>query len=257
MAEKNINLSVAIAVYNEEENIDACLASVALFADEIVVVDGGSTDKTLRKVRKYTTKIIRTDNPPVFHINKQKALDACRGKWILQLDADERITSALRNEIIRTILKKDNDVKGYYIPRKNYFWGHLMKKGGQYPDYVIRLVRRGNARFPCISVHEQIEVNGKTAYLTHPLEHISYRTREEYWEKSDAYTSLTAQEFKKEHIQKSIISWLKYNLFKPVKTFLSLYIRHKGFMDGIPGLQFAYWSALHHKIAYNKYLKYE
>jgi glycosyltransferase involved in cell wall biosynthesis len=272
MAKKNINLSVAIAVYNEAENIDACLAPVALFADEIVVVDGGSTDKTVKKARKYAAKIIRTDNPPVFHINKQKALDACRGNWILQLDADERIPGALRNEIISTIIddrsltvdKTNNQqsnikhqksiINGYFIPRKNYFWGHLMKKGGQYPDYVMRLVRRGYARFPCRSVHEQIDIKGKTAYLTHPLEHISYRTTAEYWKKSDTYTSLTASELKEEHVPVSIVSRIKYSIFKPVKTFLSLYIRHKGFMDGLPGLQFAYWSALHHKIAYDKYV---
>jgi glycosyltransferase involved in cell wall biosynthesis len=255
MAKKTINLSIAVAVYNEADNIEACLASVSLFADEIVVVDGGSTDRTLRKVRKYTSKIIRTDNPPIFHINKQKALDACRGNWILQLDADERVPAALRNEIIRSVLKKDNETAGYFIPRKNYFWGHLMKKGGQYPDYVMRLVRRGYAKFPCRSVHEQIEVDGKTAYLTHPLEHISYRTQKEYWKKSDAYTSLTADGFKKDHVPKTVFSRVQYTLLVPVRTFFSLYFRHKGFLDGLPGLQFAYWSALHHKIAYEKYLK--
>jgi glycosyltransferase involved in cell wall biosynthesis len=255
MAKKNINLSVAIAVYNEEENIDACLAPVSLFADEIVVVDGGSTDKTVKKVRKYTSKIIRTDNPAIFHINKQKALDACRGKWILQLDADERVPNSLRNEIIRAVLKKDNDVHGYFIPRKNYFWGHFMKKGGQYPDYVMRLVRRGYARFPCKSVHEQMAVDGKVEYLTHSLEHISYKTKVDYWKKSDAYTSLTANELKSQRVLKNVLSWMLYSVVKPFKTFVTLYIRHKGFLDGLAGLQFAYWSALHHKIAYGKYMK--
>lgn len=255
MAEKNINLSVAIAVYNEEGNIDACLAPVSLFADEIIVVDGGSTDMTVKKARKYTSKIIRTNNPAIFHINKQKALDACRGKWILQLDADERVTTGLRNEIIRAVLKKDNDVHGYFIPRKNYFWGHFMKKGGQYPDYVMRLVRRGFARFPCKSVHEQIEVKGTLGYLTNPLEHISYKTRSDYWKKSDAYTSLTANEMQSQHVPKNVLSLIRYSVVKPVRTFIALYVRHKGFLDGLAGLQFAYWSALHHKIAYEKYMK--
>jgi glycosyltransferase involved in cell wall biosynthesis len=255
MAEKNINLSVAIAVYNEEDNIDACLAPVALFADEIVLVDGGSTDKTVKRARKYTSKIIRTDNPSIFHINKQKAISACRGTWILQLDADERVPNILRNEIIRTILKNDTDVNGYYIPRKNYFWGHVMKKGGQYPDYALRLVRNGHARFPCKSVHEQIDVDGETAYLIHPMEHISYKTRADYWRKSDAYTSLTAKELQKADVPKNIISWVVYSLIKPIRTFITLYIRHKGFMDGLTGLQFAFWSARHHKIAYKKYLE--
>jgi glycosyltransferase involved in cell wall biosynthesis len=220
-----------------------------------VVVDGGSTDRTLKKARKYTKKIIRVDNPPIFHINKQKALDACRGTWILQLDADERVSNALRNEIIRVVLKKDNDVNGYFIARKNYFWGHLMKKGGQYPDYVLRLVRNGYAHFPCTSVHEQIEISGKTGYLRHPLEHISYRTKEDYWRKSDVYTTLTAHELKSQHVSKNIFSWVIYMVVKPIRTFISLYIRHKGILDGMRGLEFALWSGRHHQIAYKKYLE--
>ena len=92
MAKKKITLSVAIAVYNEEKNLGACLSSIASIADEIVLVDGGSTDNTIEIARKFTSKIIRTDNPPIFHLNKQKALDACTGDWILQLDADEVVT---------------------------------------------------------------------------------------------------------------------------------------------------------------------
>ena len=91
MAKKNIMLSVAIAVLNEEKNLDECLAAVTSFVDEIVVVDGGSTDKTVSIAKKFTSHIIKTSNPPMFHINKQKALDACSGSWILQLDADDTL----------------------------------------------------------------------------------------------------------------------------------------------------------------------
>ena len=102
MAQK-VTLSIAIAVYNERKNLEACLASVQSVADEIVVVDGGSTDGTIEIAKKFTSKIIRTTNPPVFHINKQKALDACTGDWILQLDADEIIPESLKKEIIEVI----------------------------------------------------------------------------------------------------------------------------------------------------------
>ena len=253
MAKKNVKLSVAIAVFNEEKNLEECLASVAAFADEIIVVDGGSSDATVSIARKFTSHIIETDNPAMFHINKQKALDACSGSWILQLDADERVTPALKNEILEVISSGTSDINGYFIPRRNYFWGHFMQKGGQYPDYVMRLMKRGKAHFPAKSVHEQIEVIGKPGYLTQPMEHISYRTRQEYWKKADAYTTLAAYEMKKDGVRNNVWTWFIYNIIKPKITFISLFIRHKGFMDGWYGLVFAYFSALHFPIAYKKY----
>jgi len=252
MVNKKKTLSLAIAVFNEERNLEECLASVRGLADEIVVVDGGSSDKTVAVAKKFTDKIIRTDNPPMFHINKQKALDVCSGDWILQLDADERVTPSLCREIADVVHFNKSDINGYFIPRKNYFWGHWMQKGGQYPDYVMRLLRRGHAHFPLKSVHEQIEVVGEPGYLTEPMDHISYRTKEDYWRKADTYTTLTAREMKEKHRP---VTWWSYNITKPIYTFLSLFLRHKGFMDGWYGFVFAYWSALHFPIAYKKYKK--
>ncbi len=256
MAQK-VTLSIAIAVYNERKNLEACLASVQSIADEIVVVDGGSTDGTIEIAKKFTSKIIRTTNPPVFHINKQKALDACTGDWILQLDADEIIPESLKKEIIEVITqpatRNPQPINGYYIPRKNYFWGHWMRKGGQYPDPVIRLIRKGKGKFPSVTVHEQIAVAGEVGHLIHPMDHISYRTSADYWRKADAYTTLSALEMKKNGVPKNAWTWFLYNIFKPKRTFLSLYIRHKGFMDGWAGFVFAFWSALHFPIAYKKF----
>jgi glycosyltransferase involved in cell wall biosynthesis len=255
MAKTDIKLSVAIAVFNEEKNLAECLASVASLAGEIVVVDGGSHDSTVKIARKFTPHIIETDNPAMFHINKQKALDACTGNWILQLDADERITPALRDEIRTVTASGDSDINGYFIPRRNYFWGHWMRKGGQYPDYVIRLVRKGYAHFPAKSVHEQIEVIGEPGYLKEPMDHISYRTREDYWRKAESYTTLAAMEMKRDGVGKNPWTWFLYNIMKPQMTLLSLLIRHKGFMDGWYGLVFAYFSALHFPITYKKFRK--
>jgi len=265
MEKKKIVLSVALAVMNEEQNLKACLLSVGDLADEIVVVDGGSTDKTVDVARERHAKVIITDNPPIFHINKQKALDACRGEWILQLDADEIITEELKNEIVSVLglrsssmihelrTKNQEPINGYYIPRRNYFLGKWLRKGGQYPDYVIRLVRKGYASFPCKSVHEQIYIDGKLGYLTNPLFHYSYRTVEEYWKKADTYTTLTAQELIERKIKPGFSIKLLYSIFKPLKTFILLYFRHKGCMDGINGFKFALFSSLHHPIAYKKF----
>jgi glycosyltransferase involved in cell wall biosynthesis len=253
MEKKNMKLSVALAVYNEETNLDACLESVAAWVDEIVVVDGGSTDNTALIAKKYTSHIIQADNPAIFHINKQKAMDACRGQWILQLDADEVITEALKNEILEIVNANDEKINGYYIPRLNNFWGHFMKKGGQYPDYVIRLVRNGKAKLPCKDVHEQIAVVGAVGYIKEPMLHYSYRTSEDYWKKADSYTSLTAKFMKERNVSRTLGTWSRYMVWLPIKTFFLLFFRHKGFVDGWYGLVFAYWSALHYPIAYKKY----
>ena len=255
-----MKLSVAIATYNEEKKLEACLASVSLWTDEIVLVDGGSTDKTLTIAKEYKARIIKTDNPSIFHINKQKALDACRGDWILQLDADEVVTTDLRDEILNLLRLSTFDFRlltpdGYYLPRKNFFCGHWLKKGGQYPDYVIRLVRRGRARFPCQSVHEQIAVDGSVGHLKNPLLHYSYDSIAEYWRKANAYIALQAQELSTQKLAVTPVTWFIFNAFKPTVTFFLIFFRHKGFIDGYWGFLFALFSALHHPLSYLRYAK--
>jgi glycosyltransferase involved in cell wall biosynthesis len=255
MEKGKIRLSIAVAVFNEEKNIGRCLDSISEIADEVVVVDGGSTDGTVEIAKKHGAIVISSDNPPIFHINKQKALVASHGDWIFQIDADEVVPSNLAKEILTTINDPQTAVNGYYIPRKNYFWGHFMKKGGQYPDYVIRLFKRGSGMFPCTSVHEQIAIAGAVGHLTYPLFHYSYQTREDYWKKADAYTSLTAVDMAKSKAPKNIWSTLTHIVWKPLTTFLNIFIRHKGFMDGITGFEFALYSGMHWAIAYKKYLR--
>ena len=254
MAAKTMKLSVAMATYNEEKNLDACLRAVKTWVDEIVIVDGGSTDRTVAIAKKYGATVIQTDNPPIFHINKQKALDKCHGNWIFQLDADEVVDAPLRDEILRVIDRTDAK-DAYYLPRKNYFIGHWLSKGGQYPDYLVRLFRNGKGSFPRKSVHEQIAVSGSAGYLTQPLLHYTNRTFADYWRKADAYTTLTADEFRAKKVGKNPIVFIDYMLIKPMWTFLRLFIRHKGFVDGVWGFLFALFSGLHHAIAYWKYLK--
>lgn len=241
MAKKAVNLSVALAVYNEEAHLRACLSSVAGIADEIVIVDGGSTDRTVDIAKKFGARVDVTDNPPIFHINKQKALDRCRGDWILQLDADEVVDDTLKLEIKETIAQKDAK-DGYYIPRRNYFLGDWLRKGGQYPDFVIRLFRNGKGRFPQKSVHEQIEISGTVGYLRHPMDHYSYTSIAQYWKKAQSYIRLQAAGPKK--------SALIYMFIKPVVTFLMLFVRHKGFLDGWRGFLFALFSAMHYPAVY-------
>lgn len=247
-----MKLSVALATFNEEENLGRCLSSVRKFADETVVVDGSSTDKTVEIAKKYGAKVTVTDNPPIFHINKQKAINSCSGEWILQLDADEEVTPALEKEISE-IVKKGSKFSAFWIRRKNFFLGRWLKKGGQYPDPVIRFFKRGKAYLPCKSVHEQMEVKGETGWLENDLIHHVYPNFSRYLVHSNRYTSLTAQEFEDQKLELSLASLLKYFLAKPLTTFFDIYFRHKGFQDGLPGFVFAAFSGLHFPIAYIKF----
>lgn len=249
------SLSVVLATFNEEKNLSDCLSSVKNIADEIIVVDGKSTDNTAGIAKKYKAKVLITDNPPIFHINKQKAIDMATKEWILQLDADERLTPELSDEIESEILNSKSNVNGFWIPRKNYFLGRYLMKGGQYPDYTLRLYRRGKGRLPQVSVHEQAIVDGKIGYLKHPLIHIAYPTFADYINRYKRYTSLIADEYYKAKIGYNPFMVIKYMFVLPAWWFLSTYVRHKGFMDSWQGFLFSFFSALRFPVAYTLYLK--
>lgn len=252
------SLSVALATYNEEKNLPVCLASIKTLVSEIVVVDGGSRDKTIDIAHSFAARVYRTTNPQIFHINKQAAIEACTGDWVLQLDADELVPEALRQEIISRISEAERDkggkiINAYYIVRKNFFCGRWMKHGGMWPDAVIRLFRRGTGKFPCKSVHEQIEINGAVGILKNPMEHYTYRTIADYFRKADAYTSLTARFLREKRVPKTALTGFTFIVLKPAGTFFSLYIRHRAFLDGWQGFFWALFSGLHDAQAYVKY----
>lgn len=247
-------ISVAIATYNEEENIGRCLQAVENWVDEIIVVDGSSEDKTREIAKKHGAKVIKTTNKPIFHKNKQMAIDKCQGDWILQLDADEIVSENLAHEIL-SIAEKDPqevDFAAYYVPRKNFFLGQWMKKTAQYPDPVIRFFKKGKAYLPCKSVHEQMQVKGNVGHLNSHLLHYPYPSFSEYLKKSNRYTTLDAQAMINKEMKPSFWNFFKAYL-KAEKTFWTLYLRHKGFMDGFPGFVFSAYSGLHHITAYIKF----
>lgn len=251
------NLSVVLATYNEEKNLRKCLESVAGIAGEIIIVDGTSKDKTVEIAKEFNAKIKITTNKPVFHINKQIAIDMATGDWVLQLDADEIISPNLKNEL-RTIVDNDSKINGYWIPRKNWFLGRFLSKGGQYPDYTLRLYRNGKGRLPQKDVHEQAEVEGKIGYLKEPLLHYPYKNFSEYFLKWKRYTDLISTQLNDEIKNKNkfikIFYGFTYLFVKPTHWFLITYVRHKGFMDLWPGFVFSLFSSLRFPISYIKYL---
>ncbi len=248
-----INLSVAIATYNEESNIVDCLQSVKDIANEIIVVDGMSTDRTPDLARSQGAKVIRKPNQSMFHINKNIAIKNCRSEWILLLDADEVISKQLAEEIINTIKSKPKE-NGFWINRKNWFLGGFLKKGGAYPDPVIRLFRNGKGILPEVSVHEQVKIDGAIGNLTKDILHYADPNFQRYLERANRYTDRTAIDFESNKVKTDLLNILYYLLIKPITTFLKIYIRHKGYEDGFRGFIWALFSGAHFFYAYSKYL---
>lgn len=252
-----LSLSAVLATYNEEENLGRCLDSFKDLVGEIIIVDGTSTDKTIEIAKKYGAKVTITTNPKNFHINKQKAIDKATQDWILQMDADELVSEELAKEI-KEIIEKNPEENGYWIPRKNYFLGRFLMKGGQYPDYTLRLYRNGKGRLPQKDVHEQAEVDGKVGHLKNALLHYPYKSFGFYLSKWNRYNNFIAGQIKEElegkKLSYKVLFGVKNLFISPLYWFLWTYLRHKGFYDSWQGFVFCLFSALRFPVSYIKYL---
>ena len=257
--EKKQELSVVLATFNEEKNLPALLDSIKSLADEVVIVDGSSIDKTVEIAIEHGAKVVVVENLPNFHINKQKAIDLATKDWVFQLDADERVTPELAQEIKSEIRNPKSEINGYWVARKNWFLGRFLMKGGQYPDYTLRLYRKGKGHLPQVHVHEQAEIIGHVEYLNHALLHYPYKNFASYLVKWNRYNDLLASQIienlKNKNFLKKIEYAIGYLILKPIHWFLTTYIRHRGFVDLWPGLVFSFFSALRFPVAYLKYLK--
>ena len=251
--------SVVLATHNEEKNLAKCLESIKDLANEIIVVDGDSTDQTIIIAKKFGAKIFQTTNKKNFHINKQMAMDKATGDLILQLDADELVDEELKafiKDLLNSLDKKEKpEAVAWWVKRKNFFCGRWLSKGGQYPDPVIRLYLKNKAYLPAKDVHEQMQVRGELATAKGHLLHYSNPSFNDYWCKFKTYTSFKAQQLFDEALAVNPITFLDHVCAKTIKTFFLIYLRHKGFVDGWQGLVFAFFSALHHPVAYIKFMK--
>ncbi len=284
-----IKLSIVLAVRNEEENIARCLSAVADIADEIIIFDEYSVDKTRDIAKSFGAKVYLEPHHANFHITKQKAISKARGEWILQLDADEVVTPELAREIIdvtqmnyeqiisrrpkenkKLVLfqrhlkvveekdgslgKKSGEIVAFFVPRRNMFLGKPLIHAGVYPDAVIRLIRRGKAYLPAKSVHEQMDIDGEVAWLFNDLLHFDSPTLARYFSRLNRYTDLRAQELKNSNVSKGLQGFIKEVVIMPILVFVKLYLRHKGFLDGPRGFMWSALSASHFPISYFKYI---
>ena len=228
----NTRLSVAIITLNEEANIRRTLESIR-WADEIIVLDSGSTDRTVSICREFTDLVFQQD---WLGYGKQKnaAIDRAGGDWVLSLDADEPIEPALADEI-RAIMASPDARDGYRIPRKTFFLGRWVRHGGWYPDYNLRLFRKGKGRFSERVVHESVTVDGTIGATRHAILHYAYPDLSSYLASINRYSSLAVEVMAQRGIPARKTSWITI-VFRPVATFLLKYVFRLGFLDGKQGL---------------------
>ncbi len=238
-----VSLSVIIITKNEASNIRDCLESVA-WADEIIVVDSGSTDDTVAISREFTPHVYQHDWPG-FGPQKNRALGYASKKWVFSIDADERVTPALRGELERAMRAGNAD--GYFCPRLSQFCGKFIHHSGWYPDYVLRLFKRGSARFSDSLVHESVVMSGPTEKLKSPLLHYSYLTQADVQRKIEHYSEAAA----KQMLQRGKRATSLDAPLRGAWAFIRTYLLRLGFLDGVAGWRIAGMNAA------TTYLKYQ
>ena len=226
-------LSVVIISKNEEEFIADAVKS-ALFADEVLVLDSGSTDSTCTIAQQLGAKVMHQDWLG-FGAQKNKVVELAKNDWVFVLDSDERITDELQLEILNTL--KNPTAEGYYTARLNNFFGKNIRHCGLYPDYSIRLFSKSKSKFNEVSVHESVQIKGTTAKLKNHMIHLAFDTVSEFADKQKKYAELSP---KNKNLIKAFIS--------PIWTFVKIYIFRLGFIEGWRGFviakvyaQYTFW----------------
>ena len=247
-------LSVILITKNEAHNIEDCLRSVAGLADEIVVVDSGSSDGTAEIARRLGAKVTVTTDWPGFGIQKGRALALATGDWVLSLDADERISPLLAERIRAVVGAPGTDTTGqafvaeigrggatlgYELSRLSSFCGQWMRHGDWYPDRVLRLFRRGHGRFTEDLVHERVVVDGPVGRLTGDLLHHTMPTLDDALDKMNRYTSGRARDRVRAGKRGSLAGALGHGLW----AFVRSYVLKRGFLDGRLGFVLAVYIA--------------
>lgn len=233
-----MTISACITTHNEELNIERTLKSLD-WVDEIILVDCESTDSTIEIAQKFKCKIFSQPNDSNLNVNKNYGFTNTSSDWILCLDADEVIPKTLEQEI-RLLLDSLVEENGFFIRRKNNYFGRFLMHGGNYPDKQLRLFRKNFGKFPAKHVHERLEVKGKVGILREPFEHYPYRDIKQYIEKLNFYTTFECGFRLQQGIKFSIPRFLMI-LLSAFFRFLRRYIFKLGFLDGFQGFAAAFF----------------
>jgi len=240
-------VACVVITKNEEANIQDCLKS-AEWADELIVVDAESCDQTVELARASGATV--SVRPwPGFGLQKNFGIAQASSDWILILDADERVTDDLRREV-RTCLGqwKPGHPVAYRIPRRNFFYGAWVRRGGVYPDYQVRLFRRGLAQYNDVAVHENLIVTGEVATLAGHLDHYTERRIQDHFKKFGLYTTLAAQEKSK---TVRAVRWIDLAV-RPLVVWTKTYVLKQGFRDGVRGLIVCVFASMYTFVKYAK-----
>lgn len=243
-------ISVVAITKNEEANIARCLESVK-FADDIVVVDSGSTDRTKEIAASLGARVMHRDWEG-YAKQKEFALHQAKHEWVFLIDADEEVTPELKDEMLRTIAQPDA-LNGYEVPRKSFFLGTFIRYGGWYPGYQRRLVRKSRTTMNHRPVHEGFLVEGPVGILKADLNHYTYGTIEQYIGKMNEYSSLDVHNTLK---KRPAIRWYHF-ILNPLSVFLRMFVSLRGYKDGFHGFLLAYYSALHALVIFAKSWEYQ
>lgn len=232
--------------FNEEHNICDCLDTLT-WVDELVVADTGSTDRTVDLARRYTPKV--TKLPWLgYGPTRNMALREATCDWFFFVDADERVSDALRGEILVILAGREDRYTAYRIPRRSLFVGRWIRGCGWYPGYVVRLARRATARYTDASVHESLEVEGRVGTVKGDLIHHADPDLEYYFKKFNLYTTLAADDMLREGKRPG----LSHLLVKPIATFVKMYFIKRGYRDGLEGFVLCVLSSVY---VFTKYAK--
>ncbi len=240
-------MSCVVITKNEEVNIQDCLKS-AQWANELIVVDADSCDKTVELARACGAKV--SVRPwPGFGLQKNFGMAQASSDWILILDADERVTEELCGEVKTCLAEwRSGDPVAYRIPRRNFFYGAWVRGGGVYPDYQVRLFRRGVARYNDVAVHENLIVDGEIGTLAGHLDHHTERRIQDHFKKFGLYTTLAAQE-KAKRVQ--AVGWTDL-VFRPLVVLVKTYLLKQGYRDGVRGLIVCVFASMYTFVKYAK-----
>lgn len=240
------SVTVVISAYNEETKIGRCLEALS-WADEIVVIDSSSTDKTPAIAKKYTKHVYPRPNYPMLNKNKNYGFDKATSDWIISLDADEVIPPELAREIRKAI--EQERYAGYWIPRKNIIFGKWITHGLWWPDKQLRLFRRGRGAFPGKHVHEYVSVDGPTSELATPYIHYNYESVSQFLRKMD--TIYTVSEVENHVASGYQLAWYDAIRF-PASDFVKIFFAQEGYKDGLHGLVLSMLQAFYSFIVFVK-----
>lgn len=245
-------ISVVLSVFNEEAKLARTLASL-VWADEIIVVDNGSTDKTADIAKRYGATLYKEKNNLMLNINKNKGFTKAKCDWIFNLDGDEVVPPELAQEIKVVISHQSSvgsqQVVGYWIPRKNILFGKWIQHGLWWPDKQLRLFKRGMGAFPCKHVHEYLAIDGPTSELTIPVEHYNYENISQFIRKMDEVYSVSEVN---NHLASGYrVIWHDAIKF-PMSDFVKTYFAQGGYKDGLHGLVLSMLQAFYSFIVFAK-----